>query len=63
MPGKPQGLAGPFFVFAAFGVLVLVALRLRLPDDDPTYAARGQVAGRALQRQRRQRVTWTRRGG
>lgn len=44
MPGA-SGLAGPFFVFAAFGVLVLVALRLRLPDDDPTYAARGQVAG------------------
>lgn len=44
MPGA-SGLAGPFFVFAAFGVLVLVALRLRLPDDDPTYAARGQIAG------------------
>lgn len=44
MPGA-SGLAGPFFAFAAFGVLVLVALRLRLPDDDPAYAARGQVAG------------------
>ncbi len=39
-----SGLAGPFFVFAAFGIVVLVALRLRLPDDAPTYAARGQVA-------------------
>ena len=44
LPGK-EGLAGPFFVFAGFGVLVLIALRLRLPDDDPTYAARGQIAG------------------
>ena len=32
-------------MFAGFGVLVLIALRLRLPDDDPTYAARGQIAG------------------
>ena len=44
LPGK-EGLAGPFFVFAGFGVMVLVALRLRLPDDDPTFAARGQVTG------------------
>ena len=39
-----SGLAGPFFVFAGFGIAVLIALRLRLPDDDPTFAARGQVA-------------------
>ena len=44
LPGN-AGLAGPFFVFAGFGVVVLIALRLRLPDDDPTYAARGQVTG------------------
>lgn len=42
-PGA-SGLVGPFFVFAGFGIAVLIALRLRLPDDDPTYAARGQVA-------------------
>jgi MFS family permease len=42
--GKATGLAGPFFVFAGFGIVVLVALRLRLPDDDPAYAARGQVS-------------------
>lgn len=42
-PGA-SGLVGPFFIFAGFGVAVLIALRLRLPDDDPTYAARGQVA-------------------
>ncbi|WP_374408870.1 MFS transporter [Pelagerythrobacter sp.] len=37
------GLVGPFFAFALVGVAVLVALRLRLPDDTPSYAARGQV--------------------
>ena len=42
-PGA-SGLVGPFFVFAAFGIAVLIALRLRLPDDDPSYAARGQIA-------------------
>jgi MFS family permease len=40
-----SGLAGPFFVFVGFGLVVLVLLRLRLPDDDPAFAARGQVAG------------------
>lgn len=39
------GLVGPFFVFAAFGIAVLIALRMRLPDDDPSFAARGQIAG------------------
>lgn len=42
-PGA-AGLVGPFFVFAGFGAAVLIALRLRLPDDDPAYAARGQIA-------------------
>lgn len=42
-PGA-SGLVGPFFVFAGFGVAVLIALRLRLPEDDPSYAARGQIA-------------------
>ncbi|WP_428027282.1 MFS transporter [Altererythrobacter sp.] len=37
------GLVGPFFAFAIFAVLVLVTLRLRLPDDTPTFAARGEV--------------------
>jgi len=37
------GLTGPFFAFAIVGLAVLVALRLRLPDDDPTFAARGDV--------------------
>nr|WP_047807580.1 MFS transporter [Pelagerythrobacter marensis] len=37
------GLVGPFFAFAAVGVAVLVALRLRLPNDAPSFAARGNV--------------------
>ena len=37
------GLPSPFFVFAAFGLLVLVTLKLRLPDDTPSYAARGRL--------------------
>lgn len=37
------GLAGPFVAFTVAGVAVLIALRLRLPNDDPTYAARGSV--------------------
>ena len=37
------GLTGPFFAFAIVGLVVLIALRLRLPNDAPTYAARGTV--------------------
>lgn len=37
------GLTGPFFAFAAFAVVVLVALRLRLPNDEPQFAARGRT--------------------
>ncbi len=37
------GLVGPFFAFALAGVLVLIALRASLPDDDPQFAARGEV--------------------
>lgn len=40
---EPFGLAGPLVVFASFGVLVLVALKLRLPNDTPRFAARGIV--------------------
>ncbi len=38
---SPQGLVGPFVVFAGAGVLALVVLRLRLPNDEPQFAARG----------------------
>lgn len=37
------GLVSPFLFFAGFGIIVYAALRLRLPDDDPRFAARGQV--------------------
>jgi len=36
-------LVGPFLAFAAIGVVALVALRWRLPDDEPRYAARGKT--------------------
>lgn len=39
------GLTGPFAAFAAIALIVLVLLRLRLPDDDPRYAARGEIVG------------------
>ena len=35
------GLTGPFFAFAAIGIIAIVALRLRLPDDEPRFEARG----------------------
>lgn len=41
LPGV--GLVGPFAVFAIMGMIVLVLLRMRLPDDDPRYAVRGEV--------------------
>jgi MFS family permease len=41
---EPLGLAGPLFVFAGIGALVLLALLLRLPDDTPKRPARGEVA-------------------
>lgn len=40
---EPFGLAGPLIVFSAFGVLVLIALKIRLPNDTPRFEARGIV--------------------
>jgi len=37
------GLTSPFLFFALFGLCVLIALRIFLPDDDPRFAARGSV--------------------
>jgi len=37
------GLTGPFIGFALVGLVALVLLRLRLPDDEPQFAARGQA--------------------
>lgn len=41
LPGV--GLVGPFAGFTVIAIVVLIALRLRLPDDSPAYAARGDV--------------------
>ena len=35
------GLTGPFFAFAVIGILAIVALRLRLPNDEPRFEVRG----------------------
>jgi MFS family permease len=40
---EPFGLAGPLVIFATFGLLVLIALKLRLPNDTPRFEARGIV--------------------
>ncbi len=40
----PFGLAGPLILFGLFGVGVLAALYLRLPNDTPRFEARGAVA-------------------
>ncbi|RGP39865.1 hypothetical protein BPTFM16_00140 [Altererythrobacter insulae] len=36
-------LVGPFLAFAAIGVVALIALRWRLPNDEPQFAARGKT--------------------
>jgi MFS family permease len=38
------GLSGPLFAFAAIGAALLIGLRTILPNDDPRFAAKGQVA-------------------
>jgi len=37
------GLTGPFVLFTTFGIAALIALRLRLPNDEPQFAARGRT--------------------
>ena len=37
------GLTGPFVVFAVIGLGSIIALRIRLPDDEPQFAARGNT--------------------
>lgn len=44
LPFLGFGLTGPFIYFAAIGVIALVLLRWRLPNDEPQFAARGQAA-------------------
>jgi MFS family permease len=41
---EPLGLAGPLIVFASFGLLVMLALRVRLPNDTPRFAAKGVIS-------------------
>ncbi|QUL36710.1 MFS transporter [Erythrobacter sp. JK5] len=43
LPLLGPGLTGPFIWFAALGLGALFVLRLRLPDDEPQFAARGQA--------------------
>jgi len=38
------GLSGPLLVFALIGLVVLITLRWRLPNDMPRFAARGSIA-------------------
>jgi MFS family permease len=40
----PFGLAGPLVMFALFGIGVVAALHLHLPNDTPRFEARGAVA-------------------
>ncbi|WP_298192104.1 MFS transporter [Novosphingobium sp.] len=42
------GLIGPFAAFTLAAVIVLVLLRLRLPDDDPRFAGRGEILGEPM---------------
>jgi MFS family permease len=44
LPFLGLGLTGPFICFAVIGLAALVVLRLRLPNDEPQFAARGQAA-------------------
>ncbi len=37
------GLSSPMFAFAFIGILVMIALALKLPNDDPGFEARGVV--------------------
>jgi MFS family permease len=43
VPFLGLGLTGPFLCFAAIGVVALILLRLRLPNDEPQFAARGEA--------------------
>jgi MFS family permease len=43
VPFLGLGLTGPFLCFAAIGLVALVLLRWRLPNDEPQFAARGEA--------------------
>ncbi len=42
------GLIGPFAGFTLAAIIVLVLLRLRLPNDDPRFAGRGEILGEPM---------------
>ena len=42
------GLIGPFAAFTLAALVVLALLRLRLPNDDPRYAGRGEIMGESF---------------
>lgn len=42
------GLAGPMLIFALLGIIVLILLHWRLPNDTPRFAARGKVVSYPL---------------
>ncbi|MBI1404456.1 MAG: MFS transporter [Porphyrobacter sp.] len=44
LPLLGLGLVGPFICFAGIGLAALVTLRLRLPNDEPQFPARGSAA-------------------
>ncbi|MGY6635674.1 MAG: MFS transporter [Erythrobacter sp.] len=44
LPLLGLGLTGPFICFALIGLAALAVLRLRLPNDEPQFAARGSAA-------------------
>ena len=39
------GLPGPFFAFALLALVVLIALRVSLPNDDPMFPTKSEVVG------------------
>lgn len=41
---QPFGLAGPMVWFAIFGLICLIILKFRLPQDTPQYEARGIIS-------------------
>ncbi len=43
LPFLDIGLTGPFICFALLAIVVLVLLRLRLPNDEPQFPARGRT--------------------
>ena len=43
LPFLGIGLTGPFLAFAVIGLVALVVLRLRLPNDEPQFPARGRT--------------------